>query len=327
MRIGNVELQNNIFLAPMAGVTDRTFRIICREMGAGLVFTEMVSSKGLYYGDKKTEELIDTDLKERPVAIQIFGSDPSIMAEVVEKYINHRQDIDILDINMGCPAPKIVKNGDGSALLKNPSLVRQILREVIKVSEKPVTLKIRIGWDHSIINGMEIARIAEEEGISALTVHGRTRDMFYSGKADWDYIKKVKNYISIPVIGNGDVFEPIDAIKMIEYTGCDGVAIGRGALGNPWIFKRIGFLIEGKEDIEPNTVEKINMAIRHLNMVCDTKGEKVGVREMRKHIAWYLKGMRNSNIVKNKINTIDTKDKMIKVLSNYAQYMSEFNTN
>ncbi|MCF6461103.1 tRNA dihydrouridine synthase DusB [Clostridium sp. Cult3] len=327
MRIGNLELQNNIFLAPMAGVTDKTFRIICREMGAGLVFTEMVSSKGLYYGDKNTEELTDIDLKERPVAIQIFGSDPKIMAEVVEEHINPRQDIDILDINMGCPAPKIVKNGDGSALLKNPPLVREILRKVVEVSTKPVTLKIRIGWDVHTINGIEVARIAEEEGVSALTVHGRTRDMFYSGKADWDYIKKVKDSISIPVIGNGDIFEPIDAMKMMEYTGCDGVAIGRGALGNPWIFKRVGLLIEGKKDIVPDAMEKINIAIKHLNMVCDMKGEKVGVREMRKHVAWYIKGMRNSNTVKNEINTIDTKDEMIRVLSNYAQYMFEFKTN
>ncbi|QQY79470.1 tRNA-U20-dihydrouridine synthase [Keratinibaculum paraultunense] len=327
MEIGNVKLQNNIFLAPMAGVTDRAYRIICKEMGAGLVFTEMVSSKGLYYEDEKTKELTSIAEKERPVAIQIFGSDPSIMSEVVKKYINPRDDIDILDINMGCPAPKIVKNGDGAALLKNPSLIKKILKEVVKVSTKPVTIKIRIGWDINNINGMEIAKMAEAEGVSAITVHGRTRDMFYSGKANWEYIGKIKNYVNIPVIGNGDIFEPIDAINMMEYTGCDGVAIGRGAMGNPWIFKRINLLLKGKDDVNPSDIDRINMAIKHLDMVCDVKGEKIGVREMRKHIAWYLKGMRNSNKIKNTINTVETKQETEKILLDYAQYISNCEIN
>ncbi len=322
MEIGNVKLQNNIFLAPMAGVTDRAYRIICKEMGAGLVFTEMVSSKGLYYEDEKTKELTSIAEKERPVAIQIFGSDPSIMSEVVKKYINPRDDIDILDINMGCPAPKIVKNGDGAALLKNPSLIKKILKEVVKASTKPVTIKIRTGWDINNINGMEIAKIAEEEGVSAITVHGRTRDMFYSGKANWEYIGEIKNSVNIPVIGNGDIFEPIDAINMMEYTGCDGVAIGRGAMGNPWIFKRINLLIEGKDDVKPSNIDRINMAIKHLNMVCDIKGEKTGIREMRKHIAWYLKGMRGSNKIKNVINSVESKQEIEKILLDYAQYIS-----
>lgn len=322
MEIGNVKLQNNIFLAPMAGVTDRAYRIICKEMGAGLVFTEMVSSKGLYYEDEKTKELTSIAEKERPVAIQIFGSDPSIMSEVVKKYINPRDDIDILDINMGCPAPKIVKNGDGAALLKNPSLIKKILKEVVKASTKPVTIKIRTGWDINNINGMEIAKIAEEEGVSAITVHGRTRDMFYSGKANWEYIGEIKNSVNIPVIGNGDIFEPIDAINMMEYTGCDGVAIGRGAMGNPWIFKRINLLIEGKDDVKPSNIDRINMAIKHLNMVCDIKGEKTGIREMRKHIAWYLKGMRDSNKIKNVINSVESKQEIEKILLDYAQYIS-----
>lgn len=322
MEIGNVKLQNNIFLAPMAGVTDRAYRIICKEMGAGLVFTEMVSSKGLYYEDEKTKELTSIAEKERPVAIQIFGSDPSIMSEVVKKYINPRDDIDILDINMGCPAPKIVKNGDGAALLKNPSLIKKILKEVVKASTKPVTIKIRTGWDINNINGMEIAKIVEEEGVSAITVHGRTRDMFYSGKANWEYIGEIKNSVNIPVIGNGDIFEPIDAINMMEYTGCDGVAIGRGAMGNPWIFKRINLLIEGKDDVKPSNIDRINMAIKHLNMVCDIKGEKTGIREMRKHIAWYLKGMRGSNKIKNVINSVESKQEIEKILLDYAQYIS-----
>lgn len=323
MHIGKVFIENNVLLAPMAGVTDRVYRTICRQMGAGLVVSEMVSSKGLYYEDKNTEGLIDITSSERPIALQIFGSDPDIMAKVVERHINPRADIDILDINMGCPTPKIVKNGDGAALLKKPQLVREILKRVVKVSSKPVTIKIRMGWDFDDLNGVEIAKIAEEERISAITIHGRTRNMFYSGKADWDFIKKVKESVNIPVIGNGDIFEPIDAIKMLEYTGCDGVAIGRGALGNPWIFKRIGLIKEGKKDLEPTYEEIIKMAIIHLNMLCEDKGERIAVREMRKHIAWYIKGMKNSNKIKNEINHITSKDEVEKVLLNY---LSELDT-
>lgn len=326
MKIGRVSLKTNVFLAPMAGVTDRVFRTICREMGAGLVFSEMVSSKGLYYEDKNTVSLTNITSHERPIALQIFGSDPDIMAEVVEKFINPREDIDILDINMGCPTPKIVKNGDGAALLKNLKLVRQILRRVVEVSNKPVTVKTRIGWDKTQLNGIEVAKIAEEEGISAITVHGRTRDMFYSGQADWDYIRRVKNSVSIPVIGNGDIFEPMDAIKMMEYAGCDGVAIGRGALGNPWIFKRIALIKEGKRDSVPDYDEIIKMAIRHLNMLCMDRGERVAVKEMRKHIAWYIKGLNNSNKVKNEINHLNSKDEVERALLEYLSELSTFYT-
>lgn len=317
MRIGNLNLDNNIFLAPMAGVTDLPFRILCREMGAGLVFSEMVSSKGMYYNDENTKDLLAIDERERPVAIQIFGSDPDIMAYSVEKFLNNREDIDIIDINMGCPAPKIVKNGDGSALMKDEKLVEKILTSVVKVSSKPITCKFRMGWDHESINGIEIGKIAEASGVSAITIHGRTRDMFYSGEADWEYIKMVKQNVSIPVIGNGDVFEPKDAINLFKETGCDAISIGRGSLGNPWIFKRVLNLIKGEEDCPPSNEDIINMAIRHLNMVCDFKGERVGVREMRKQLAWYLKGMKNSNEIKNKINTIEEKDKMEKILLDY----------
>lgn len=317
MKIGSVQLKNNVFLAPMAGVTDMAFRIICKEMGAGLVFSEMISSKGLFYNDSNTKELMKINPNERPIAVQIFGSDPQVMAHVVECYLNPRDDIDIIDINMGCPTPKIVRNNDGCALMKNPSLVRRIFREVVKVSKKPVTVKIRMGWDREHINGLEIAKIAEEEGISALTIHARTREMFYSGKADWGYIKLIKENINIPIIGNGDIFQPEDAIEMLKSTGCDAVAIGRGARGNPWIFKRILGLMEGRKIPPPSLDEIVYTCIRHLNLLCSIKGERIGVLEMRKHVAWYLKGQKDSNEIKNLINHIDNKEEMERVLLEY----------
>ena len=317
MKIGNIELKNNVFLAPMAGVTDLPFRILCKEMGAGLVVSEMVSSKGMYYKDPGTKHLTQVDPKERPIAIQIFGSDPKIMANVVSDQLNNREDVDMIDINMGCPAPKIVKNGDGSALMKDPKLAREIIREVVKASSKPVTLKIRMGWDHNSINGVDIAKMAEEEGIAALTIHARTKDMFYSGVADWDFIKKLKASISIPVIGNGDIFQPEDGVRMFNHTGCDAIAIGRGAQGNPWIFKRIKNMMEGKADRPPTIEEIINLSIRHLDLVCSIKGERTGVREMRKHVAWYLKGLKSSNEVKNEINTMENKEDIEKALLEY----------
>lgn len=317
MRIGNIELKNNLFLAPMAGVTDLSFRIIAKEMGVGLVFTEMLSAKGMYYNDKKTDELTIIGERERPVALQIFGSDPVIMGHIVENKLNKRSDYDIIDINMGCPAPKIVKNGDGCALMKNPKLARKVIEDVVKVSNKPVTVKFRMGWDKESINGVDIAKISEDAGASAVTIHARTKDMYYSGDADWNFIKKVKESVSIPVIGNGDIFQPEDGIKMLEETHCDGIAIGRGAMGNPWIFKRINNLVQGEPDFVPTNEEIINMSIKHLNMVCAFKGEKVGVKEMRKHLACYLKGMRNSNEIKNKINTIETRNEIINILLDY----------
>ncbi|SHI07693.1 tRNA dihydrouridine synthase DusB [Sporanaerobacter acetigenes] len=318
LKIGDVNLNGNVFLAPMAGVTDLPFRMICKDMGASLVYTEMISCKGLYYKDEKTKELTSVDERERPIAVQIFGSEPSIMRQVVSEYLNDRDDIDIIDINMGCPAPKIVRGGEGSALMKSPNLIRQIIKEIVDVSKKPVTIKIRKGWDDSNINAVEIAKIGEEEGISAITIHGRTRSMFYSGEADWDIIKEIKEVVSIPVIGNGDIFTVKDGMRMLEYTNCDAIMIGRGARGNPWIFKNILEYMNDEKVNYPTDDEKIEKAIEHLELVCDFKGEKTGVREMRKHIAWYLKGLKGANQIKNSINTIQTLEGMKTLLRDYT---------
>ncbi|RKD20946.1 tRNA-U20-dihydrouridine synthase [Caminicella sporogenes DSM 14501] len=301
MKIGNVQIENDLALGPMAGVTDLTFRVICKEMGCGLVFTEMVSAKGIYYGDKKTEKLLKIEESERPVALQIFGSEPEIMAKVAEKLNNHNHDI--LDINMGCPTPKIVKNGDGSALLKNPKLIGRIVKSVVRASEKPVTVKIRKGWDESSINAVEVAKIIEQNGAKAISIHGRTREQFYTGKADWEIIKKVKEAVNIPVFGNGDVFTIEDAKAIKETTNCDGIMIARGAQGNPWIFKRINHYFQTGEILPPPSVEeKVSMCFRHLDMLIDNKGEYIAIREIRKHAAWYLKGIKNSAKIRNEIN-------------------------
>lgn len=305
MKIGNIKLENKLVLSPMAGVTDLAYRLICKDMGAGLVVSEMISSKGMYYKDKKTEDLMRVEKEERPVSIQIFGSDPDIMASVVKSHLNPRQDIDIIDINMGCPAPKIVKNGDGSALMKNPKLIGEILGKVVKASEKPVTVKIRTGWDESSINCIEIGKIAEEAGVSAITLHARTREQYYSGRAKLDYIRELKESLSIPVIGNGDIFTVDDALNMLEYTGCDGIALARGVVGNPWLFRQILDRIEEREVTKPSYEEIINMAIRHLYLTVSIKGEKIGVREMRKHITSYIKGLPNSAKVKDEINRLN----------------------
>ncbi|MTI71779.1 MAG: tRNA dihydrouridine synthase DusB [Firmicutes bacterium] len=318
MKIGNIKVDNKIFLAPMAGVTDLAFRLICKEYGAGLVYSEMVSAKGMYYGDKKTEKLLKSDYKERPLAVQIFGSDPDIMSKVVKDKLNKRNDFDIIDINMGCPAPKIVKNGDGSALMKKPKLVQKVIKAVVSASNKPVTVKIRKGWDNHSINAVEIAKIAEDNGAKAVGVHGRTREEYYSGFANWDIIKEVKESINIPVIGNGDLFKPEDVVKMFEHTKCDAVMIGRGSRGNPWIFKRTLSLINDNKIIdEPNFEDRIKMCIKHLDLLCRVKREDVAVKEMRKHIGWYIKGLPNSSTMRGKLNTFDDKEELKKELYNY----------
>ncbi|SCI31294.1 MULTISPECIES: tRNA dihydrouridine synthase DusB [unclassified Romboutsia] len=318
MKIGNVELKNKVFLSPMAGVTDLPFRLICKEQNCGMLYTEMINAKALCYDDENTKKMLKIEEEEHPIAVQIFGSDPEFMgraAQIMNEYPN-----EILDINMGCPAPKVVKNGDGSALMKNPKLAEQVLKSVVKNSTKPVTLKIRKGWDDSSVNAVEIAKIAEASGISALAIHGRTREQYYSGKADWDIIAEIKNAINIPVIGNGDVFTVEDAQNMLEKTKCDAIMIGRGAQGNPWIFKRINHYMQTGEILpEPTLEEKINTAKKHLNLAVEEHGEYVAVREMRKHIAWYLKGLKGSAKVRDEINKITSYEDVIRRLDEYME--------
>ncbi len=315
MKIGNVVLENNIFLAPMAGVTDLPFRILCKEMGCGLVYSEMVSAKGIFYGNENTTKLLTIEQRERPAAVQLFGSDPAIMAAMAKKIENYP--IDILDVNMGCPAPKIVKNGEGSALTKNPSLVGQIIKAMVTAQKKPVTVKIRKGFDDNHINAVEIAKVAQENGAAAIAVHGRTREQYYSGKADWDSIKAVKDAVSIPVIGNGDVFTPQDAKALLEYTNCDAIMIGRAAQGNPWIFKRIlHYLNTGEQLPEPTAEQKVEKALCHARMLIDYKGEYIGIREMRKHISWYMKGIKGAAELRGKINQVISYNEMEQLLKN-----------
>ena len=305
MRIGNVTLDNNIILAPMAGVTDLPFRLLCKEQGAGLLCMEMVSAKAIYYNNKNTESLMEIDERERPVSLQLFGSDADIMSEMAKKI--EEKPFDILDINMGCPVPKVAGNGEGSALMKKPELVREIVSKVVKATCKPVTVKIRKGFDESCVNAVEIARIIEDCGAAAVAVHGRTREQYYSGRADWDIIRQVKEAVSIPVIGNGDVTGPESAKRMLEETGVDGIMIGRAARGNPWIFGQIKEYLEtGTLPQKPELSEVREMMLRHARMQLECKGEYTGIREMRKHVAWYTAGYPNSAKLRAKINEVET---------------------
>jgi tRNA-dihydrouridine synthase B len=314
--IGNVKLNNNVFLAPMAGVTDAPFRILCKEQGCSLVYTEMVSAKGMSYNNDKSIKLAQINYKEKPIGVQIFGSEPCILAKIAKRL--DESEADIIDINMGCPTPKITKNGEGSALMLNPILVGRIVSEVSKATSKAVTVKIRKGWDEHNVNAVNIARIAEDNGASAVTIHGRTREQFYSQKADWDIIAEVKDAISIPVIGNGDIFSPIDAKSMFSKTNCDAIMIGRGARGNPWIFKRVLHYLATETILPfPNNSEKLKMIIRHMDMLIGLKGESAGIREMRKHIAWYIKGLRNSTDIKEKVFRLTSRDKIISLLDEF----------
>ncbi|KGM96065.1 tRNA dihydrouridine synthase DusB [Clostridium botulinum] len=316
MKIGNLNFENNVFLAPMAGVTDIAYRGLCKEMGCGLVYTEMISAKGMYYNNENTKKLLMLSKEEKPVAAQIFGSDPLVMARACE-ILNEDNGVCIIDINMGCPAPKIVKNGEGSALMKAPELAAKIVVEMKKISKKPVTVKFRKGFDNDHINAVEFAKRMEQAGADAVAIHGRTRAQMYEGKADWDIIRRVKESVNIPVIGNGDVFSAEKAFQLKEETNCDGIMIARGAMGNPWIFKQIKLALNNEEVIYPTPEEKIDMCIRHLNLAIQYHGELKAVREMRKHIAWYIKGIKNCTDIKNKINVEKESDDVIKILTEY----------
>jgi tRNA-dihydrouridine synthase B len=323
MKILEFEFNNTAFLAPLAGVTDTAFRSICREMGCGLVYTEMISAKGLYYNNENTCNMLQFSEVEKPAAVQLFGREPEIMGAAAEMF-NHNKDICLIDINMGCPAPKIVKNGEGSALMKDPELASKIVSSIKKYSNKPITVKFRKGFDENNINGVEFAKIMEASGADAITIHGRTRSQMYEGKADWDIIKKIKRSVQIPVIGNGDIFSAGDAAEMLNATGCDGVMIGRGSMGNPWIFNQIRQMNLGHMVIYPDAVEKIETILKHYNRAIAFLGENRAVREMRKHIAWYVKGLRNCTDIKNRINYETSSAKVFDIL---IEYKNSFENN
>lgn len=315
LKIGSVTLPNNLILAPMAGVTDLPFRLLCKEQGAGLLCMEMVSAKAILYKNRNTESLLEIDPRENPVSLQLFGSDPEIISTIAHQI--EERPFDILDLNMGCPVPKIVNNGEGSALMKNPKLAGEIIRETVKAIDKPVTVKIRKGFDDEHINAVEMAKIAEDAGAAAVAVHGRTREQFYSGRADWDIIRQVKEAVSIPVIGNGDLLTAEDVIAMEAQTGCDGFMIARGAQGNPWIFQQILHYFETGEHLAKPTLEEVTqMILRHARMMLEFKGEYIGIREIRKHAAWYTAGYPNSARLRVAINNVESFEALEELLMN-----------
>ena len=314
LKIGNVELENRYILGPMAGVTDLPFRLLCREQGAGLLCMEMVSAKAIYYNNRNTESLLEIHPDERPVSLQLFGSDPKIMSEMAKRI--EERPFAILDVNMGCPVPKVVKNGEGSALMKNPKLVYEIVSALVKAIDKPVTVKIRKGFDDDHVNAVEIAKIIEEAGAAAVAVHGRTREQYYSGKADWDIIRQVKEAVSIPVIGNGDVTSPQKADELVRQTGCDGIMIARGAQGNPWIFSgMIHWEETGELPPRPDKDEIRKMMLRHARLQLEYKGEFSGIREMRKHVAWYTKGLKGAARLREKVNAVESLEELENLLT------------
>ena len=314
LKIGNIELENRYILGPMAGVTDLPFRLLCREQGAGLLCMEMVSAKAIYYNNRNTESLLEIHPDEQPVSLQLFGSDPAIMSEMAKRI--EERPFAILDINMGCPVPKVVKNGEGSALMKNPKLVYEIVSAIVKAIDKPVTVKIRKGFDDDHVNAVEIAKIIEEAGAAAVAVHGRTREQYYSGKADWDIIRQVKEAVSIPVIGNGDVTSPQKADELVKQTGCDGIMIARGAQGNPWIFSEMIHWEEtGELPPRPDKDEVREMMLRHARLQLEYKGEFSGIREMRKHVAWYTKGLKGAARLREKVNAVESLEELENLLT------------
>lgn len=309
LKIGNVTLENNLILAPMAGVTDLPFRLLCKEQGAGLICTEMISAKAIYFKNKNTETLMEIDERERPVSLQLFGSDADLMAEIARQI--EPRNFDILDINMGCPVPKVVNNGEGSALMKNPKLVHEIVSKVSKAIEKPLTVKIRKGFTEDCVNAVEIAKIAEDAGAAAIAVHGRTREQYYAGNADWDIIRQVKEAVSIPVIGNGDVDSPKKAEALVRETGCAGIMIGRAVQGNPWLFSQIlHYQKTGELLPKPGMEEVKEMILRHAKMQLEYKGNYTGMREMRKHVAWYTTGMPHSAAVRRMVNEVESYEQL-----------------
>ena len=317
LKIGNVELENRYILGPMAGVTDLPFRLICKEQGAGLLCMEMVSAKAIYYNNRNTESLLEIHPDETPVSLQLFGSDPKIMSEMAKRI--EERPFAILDVNMGCPVPKIVRNGEGSALMKEPKLVYEIVSALVKAIDKPVTVKIRKGFDDDHVNAVEIAKIIEEAGAAAVAVHGRTREQYYSGKADWDIIRQVKEAVSIPVIGSGDVTSPQKAEELVRQTGCDGIMIARGAEGNPWIFSEMIHWEEtGELPPRPDKDEIREMMLKHARLQLEYKGEFCGIREMRKHVAWYTKGLKGAARLREKVNAVESLEELENLLTSLS---------